>query len=681
MQDKFIPMKWFNEVFTELINNDIIARPSKRWTLHPFFFFRKRPWLTTKKAQGWLYDWQLDWQITWWHYYNNIVYPYSDQGSLYSFDGDELTSVKTNLDYNSSFSSDTLQTSYLWWGRYPDNYTVYTVKSYDAVAGKIELNETLSSSAQADIVWKYVYMKTWPSQWWERNITVADATHLTLLSGFSIPPVAGNVIWIYKKMISQMRYPQLREWDETTYFFHINSTISTTPSVGATYTNNGTTFTYVSGDLVSGKWYLRFTASTWEPSLTGTLTRTAGTGDATITFYDSDKWSERFYSRDTEWNEMYRYFPNDKKVIGWDNRIIGMHKNWQTILPRDSQDYEQIMSTKMVTLWSAVALNIDVYSWYLLVFYGDRVWLLRKTITDTATQSFIYTYQDILTVWLYSEKSYIVRGGNLYIFANDNRLYSVSLTSNASSEVIAILKDQWQTMIEYFKNITWGRVEFKYGRWILRMIHTKDDNSVDVFKYFEWYEWWMVDKYDGSWNLFNIMYNIGNIEYISKWDKIYSISGIKDWEDNIDQYIRMEWPLQEYLDIFTLQKVKWRLWFDGENKMWCDIKITIWGSKKTIIEKNITQLKTIDDINQYIIWGWTIGWWIVGDYVIWWEAWVWDIIKYYSDYIDIATNVGKKWSYVQFEFRNNTDSQMIFGGMKLVYNLYNPNVAYNKLVI
>ena len=683
MQDKFLPQKWFNEIFTEITNCDVFVRPSKTGFVHPLFYFSKRPGLATNIGTGWTYDRQLDGDIAGWHYYNNIIYSYSELWTLYSFDGDLLTSIKTWLWYDSTFSDETLQVSYLGWGRYPNKYTVYTVKTYNATAGTIEINETLSTTDQAALAWKFVYMKTWPSQRWERSISSTTATVITLNSGFGVSPVAGDVLWIYSKMVSQSWYPQLREWSENTYIFSINSAISVAPSIGDTYTNNWHTYTITKVDLSSGKWEITST-STWSnesPTLSGTLTKATGSWDSTITFYDSDKWSERFYARDTEWNEMYWYYPNDKKVLSWDNKIIWLHKNWQTILPRNAQDFEQILATKIVTLWSASAMNISVYGWYLIVFFADRIWLLRKTIIDTSTQDYIYTYQDLLDFWLYSEKSYIIRGGNLYIFWSDNRLYSITLTTASNSEVKATPKDQWALMIEYFQAITWGEVTFEYSRWVLRMIHSRDDWLTDIYKYFESYEGWIVDKYSAAWNLFKFMYNIGSDEYVPWDDKIYRLGWLQDWTDNIEQVIKLEWPLQEYMDIFTAQKIKRRLWFDGETKIGCNIKTTIWGSKKYIIEKDITKLTTVDSINQYITWSGTLGWWLIGDYVVWGEAWVWEIVEYYSDYIDIATNIGKKGSYIQIEFSNNTESQMIFWGVKLTYFLYNPNVTYNKLVI
>ena len=64
-----------------------------------------------------------------------------------------------------------------------------------------------------------------------------------------------------------------------TYYFQIASGNATS---GATYTNNGITYTVVT--TISGGTELR-TTGTGAPTVSGTLTKTGGTGDSTLTFY------------------------------------------------------------------------------------------------------------------------------------------------------------------------------------------------------------------------------------------------------------------------------------------------------------------------------------------------------------------------------------------------------------
>lgn len=62
--------------------------------------------------------------------------------------------------------------------------------------------------------------------------------------------------------------------------------ITTSPSIAATYTNNGTTFTVVSVNISGGSGTIVMSTPNFNqpPQGNGTLTKTGGTGDATITF-------------------------------------------------------------------------------------------------------------------------------------------------------------------------------------------------------------------------------------------------------------------------------------------------------------------------------------------------------------------------------------------------------------
>jgi hypothetical protein len=64
------------------------------------------------------------------------------------------------------------------------------------------------------------------------------------------------------------------------------SGVTTAPSRYATYTNNSSTFQVMEVVLSGGSGYIKCnrTAGTNNPNASGTLTRTAGTGDNTITF-------------------------------------------------------------------------------------------------------------------------------------------------------------------------------------------------------------------------------------------------------------------------------------------------------------------------------------------------------------------------------------------------------------
>lgn len=71
----------------------------------------------------------------------------------------------------------------------------------------------------------------------------------------------------------------------TAYKFYVSG-VTTAPSIGSIYTNNGGTFTVAEVNITSGSGYIRC-LSVGTPSTSGILTKTSGNGDSTITFSSS----------------------------------------------------------------------------------------------------------------------------------------------------------------------------------------------------------------------------------------------------------------------------------------------------------------------------------------------------------------------------------------------------------
>jgi len=86
-------------------------------------------------------------------------------------------------------------------------------------------------------------------------------------------------------------------WNNLLYGFIVTSANAT---IGATYTNNGHTYTVV--DTIAAGTYLRMSCSTGLPLTSGTLTKTSGTGDSTITFSAFTE-SEKSVGEDFECHE------------------------------------------------------------------------------------------------------------------------------------------------------------------------------------------------------------------------------------------------------------------------------------------------------------------------------------------------------------------------------------------
>jgi hypothetical protein len=108
------------------------------------------------------------------------------------------------------------------------------------------------------------------------NSTPAPARLAIGTTGQVLEVVAGLPVWTTLTAPTQQFFTSTGT--TTGYYF---TTSSANATAGATYTNNGNTYT-VLGTISAGTQL--FTSGTGAPTATGTLTKATGTGDATITF-------------------------------------------------------------------------------------------------------------------------------------------------------------------------------------------------------------------------------------------------------------------------------------------------------------------------------------------------------------------------------------------------------------
>lgn len=110
------------------------------------------------------------------------------------------------------------------------------------------------------------------------NIGIGSALQSVSIGfGFSTSP-SGS----YPIFYGRVSMPMLLEYSQWDTIFTVSG-ITITPTAGATYTNNGVTYTVQSASISGGSGTVSVTGVN-APTSSGTLTNTGGTGDATITF-------------------------------------------------------------------------------------------------------------------------------------------------------------------------------------------------------------------------------------------------------------------------------------------------------------------------------------------------------------------------------------------------------------
>lgn len=586
VQEPFVVEAGFNKVFAELENWELMVRPSGRGFSHQLMCFRKRSGLL------WSENWETTGDIRWAWYFNSILYPYTDSGYVYSFDGNDMTTLVSSwLTYNGTdYSSDTLKLSFLGGGRYPDASTEFTVSSYSG-----QTITTVETTLTSSYIGKYIYISSGAAAGLRqvRGINnIVSNNQIVLDAGLDVNPTAGDKIQIFNEIKTQIWYPQLRKTADQNYL----------------------------------------------------------------------------YGRDTEGNDLYWYFPNARKIIRHDNRLIQLHKNRQNILGSDSRSYEIIDLTKLVSL-DADALNIVSHSGYIIVFFDDRIGVLKKKIVDDTTGAFIYEYQDCLNTWLYSENSFYVNGSDMYFFGNDNRLYSVDVNLWTNGQVILKTTPQAEELRSIFDQIDGGEVIFRYSLGKIRMAHIKDSETQTWVYYVN--IGWIPNRY--TWFVDNFMrfrQFLSGDEYTCHENKIYKITGLLDDNTNIRSYIKLYGPVSSIDSLINIGQCKIMLWNNG-NPIGGTVRYSVGWNVYATNEKTVTSIGIIDRINQYTLESTTLGSQMVGDVVLGGEPWFWEVIEYFDEYILIAKKIGKMWWNVVVEIENDTERDLVFCWAMLDYTKVN----------
>lgn len=399
------------------------------------------------------------------------------------------------------------------------------------------------------------------------------------------------------------------------------------------------------------------------------LRRGSGSGDVWF-LYSYTRWGYNNF-----WN-----FSTSKKLVFWDWRLVSLTLDWQN-LAFQNQLYIEVAWLDTVSFWNEAALDIADFWAYLMCFFKNKIWVVRW-FTNTTTNTTTYKYQDLASIWLYSAKSYLIKGSDLYIFSSDKILYSVDISTLTINELSSELKDQWEILENYFDAFReWGEVTFNFSSGILRLVY-KFNGATEVYKYIENYKVWVRDTYTFAGNFLSWLYNINDKKVSLYENQFVQFSWIQDLWINIVQKIKIYWPEEWKMSTFTLLKTKLRIWFDYINKIWWRVMVQIWWYKLTNRYFDLKDIDVIQEINWVIDSKWLIGEAQIAQFIIWWELFSTEQLKLiYPEIIDVWFNVWRKWQYFTMEITNDEEKQLYLNVINPIYNTESQLVISNKWVI
>lgn len=374
---------------------------------------------------------------------------------------------------------------------------------------------------------------------------------------------------------------------------------------------------------------------------------------------------DRLLARDSSGNTMFWNFPKAKKIVQFDWRIFILTEDGQWLIPSFADNYEVFDTNRAIEFFEQEVINIQSFSWMLVVFFKDTIWVVSRTTINSDTWQFIYTYQDIINIWPFTKEAFSLSEKWFYFFWTDNVLYSVAIEVDDTGS-INVNTQTLSTIIEtYLDDIKWGEVFITYEFWRLWLIH-KENGITQIFKYIAKYESWIRDEY-------NLTDNFGIKVVKFQWERYafndnqlvyWSEKQLTDLWNNFTQKLKVYWPVQWIMNVFTLLRLKIRFWFDGVNKIWWKVKVVVWANKTSIDESNVENTEIINTINNEVDNN-TMWWNLLGSQNLWW----WNPDFNFDEIIDLWHNVWKTWHYYTIELKNDEEKQMYFGWLLSEYTV------------
>jgi len=335
VEDRYMPsIEWADTIFTDIINCELESKPTRTGFFTWPMFFRKRDWvLDTGQSVGWTKT--LEYALN----DNQNIWWYNTNWEVYLMWSllTASTLIKTWLYYINTALHNILDVRYLWWGKWIDwSNTTFTIDSYNPTT----------------------WVVTMPT--WSGHSIYTDSTH--------------NVINYYMYVVSGswiLQYRRVDKIDTVTtpwkYLVTLESPFSAT-------IDNTSVVTFFAKDNAQQKWFVPIRKD-WTTNIDY------------IYAYDETTWLTD--------HDLYWSFPKVKKLLFRNNYPVSLLEDWKTIIIHNPLEYERLYWTPIET--NSQVINIDVYWWYLFVFYSDKIWVIRQDIIPDSTWTStitVFKYQD-----------------------------------------------------------------------------------------------------------------------------------------------------------------------------------------------------------------------------------------------------------------------------------------------
>jgi len=596
LPEDYIPQKWLNSIFSELLNYELVQNPYEEWFLWAEATLRKREWLFTDQWVWWVYNWETKADImgkiiVWW-----VAFIWDKDCNVYRFE--KILGIYTLTEvFTNPASPD------------PGHLTLFTINAY--------LEEVKQRAL------KLPYLSTLKKSW------TADKVNST------------NDDWNWNVVLAVNEAATFSSADVWRYIYFTNSA--------------STAAKYQIRQIVQFK--DAKTVYLWQQFYSDPATRAAsepgetyGTIDTNIVFNNIRNSAWLVLCIDLTTNEAYyrNFSGNDIEFFEWRLRQISWY--WTSIGWSVASGEYEILDPNTV-LWSSTSLagqkmnSLLLTQNYLLINQENSMSVVWQLWANTQTLP-IYNINTISSGESAFGFDSIFYKSWLYFLAKDRIFNGWDIVPTSTNLIWLDVKNQWIIISKFLGRIKqWDHVLcYDFGRW--KIIQHNDWTKTYMLVYDYIYECWLPWEYNLVINdKFEMFYED---LLICVWDKVCLKQGNNDLWQNISVKVVITGPKSVKNSISALNKFKIWLWYFG-NIVKFKIRLDLWNQVfETKIEKDINGVEYLVWQN---VWGmWTTLWSIpIGMNWLWWNNSV-------NDYIAklwlIGIPIWRKCTYFKLTLEN-----------------------------
>ena len=618
LQEDFLPQKWFNSIFSELNNFELVQYPTEKdWFFSEIATLKKREWLYSEKDHSWEYKWQTDWDIMWKLVVWWTMFIRDDQCSVYRFDLVDWNYVLTKVYNNYIIWYDDDQNPIYESSLFTeDMYGRHVKQKAICISYLNKLNKTFTADKDNSSNFDWTNTTIAANEAWTFTDWSWGPTEENMLSYYIYFPstsssqVRGQIRQITeipawengkKAYLSQQFYweptdwnvnepCEIYEWVEDVVVF--NNIRNAEWQVLTIWITNGETHFRNLGwiDVELFEW--RY----WYINSYGT---SVGWSLASWEYEILDPTTVRGSSIDSRWQKM--------------NSLV-LIKNYLLIN----------MENSMSVIWKMATWDNDV----------DPIYNLNSIING---ESAITPEAIFFKSWLY--------------FVSWDRLFEWWDVQAVSSNMIYWeTTNQWETIQTWLNKISYWNFVRCYWLWRNKIIQHVIWWRTQFLVYDDLYEWWLpweyrfaiydqFDKFYDDWVIW-----VWNKVCLKRWDN--------DLWENISCKVYIVWSKNYINSLFSLKKIKLSLWFYN-NVQNFKVKVDLWYAIfEWHIEKSAEWVLYIEWQNmawQNKDWLWPKPVWVV---TLWWWNEPWWLQDYIAKIWLIWIPIWKKCSYYKITFEN-----------------------------